>query len=123
MRLEEEQGPIDPESSAWEAELAVSDEQLPKDAAELPSAALMRARIQALKTRTEVTYKAVDTLKGRSRDVEFKYRRVVALCSGVPEAEVDLVIDGLVRAVESERDGLEIGRVRRFLGGVDGGVP
>jgi regulatory protein SWI6 len=54
--------------------------------------------------------------------VEIKYRRVVALCTGVPETEVDAVVDGLLKAVESEKDELEIGRVRRFLGGVEGVV-
>lgn len=109
---------MDPNSSAWETELAA---QIIDDA-NLPSAALLRARTQALKLRAEMTRKAVGTLKGRSKDVEVKYRRVVSLCSGVPEQQVDEVIDGLLRAVESEKDGLEIGRVRRFLGGVDGGV-
>jgi hypothetical protein len=61
-------------------------------------------------------------MKGRSRDIEVKYRRVVALCTGVAEDEVDAVVDGLVKAVESERDELDIGRVRRFLGGVEGVV-
>lgn len=63
---------------------------------------------------------SVGLLKGRSKEVEVKYRRVVALCTGVPESEVDVVIDGLLRAVESEKGDLEIGRIRRFLGGVDG---
>ncbi|KAK7958053.1 hypothetical protein PG988_012901 [Apiospora saccharicola] len=118
LRLEQTQGPMDPNSSAWETELAAQT----VDDASLPSAALLRARIQALRLRTEMTHKAVGTLKGRSKDVEVKYRRVVSLCSGVPEQQVDEVIDGLLRAVESEKDGLEIGRVRRFLGGVDGVV-
>ncbi|KAK8080821.1 hypothetical protein PG997_008639 [Apiospora hydei] len=118
LRLEQSQGPMDPNSSAWETELATQT----VDPSTLPSAALLRARTQALRLRAEVTRKAVGTLKGRSKDVEVKYRRVVSLCSGVPEQQVDEVIDGLLRAVESEKDGLEIGRVRRFLGGVDGVV-
>ncbi|KAK8033551.1 Start control cdc10 [Apiospora marii] len=116
LRLEQTQGPMDPSSSAWETELAAQT----VDDASLPSAALLRARIQALKVRTDMTRKAVGTLKGRSKDVEVKYRRLVSLCSSVPEEHVDDVIDGLLRAVESEGDSLEIGRVRRFLGGVDG---
>lgn len=35
--------------------------------------------------RGEVTRKMVAALKGRSREVEMKYRRVVALCTAVPE--------------------------------------
>lgn len=88
----------------------------------LPSAAVLRARIRAIEGRREVTRKMVQALKGRSRDVEIKYRRVVALCTGVQEGDVDAVVDGLLKAVESERDELDIGRVRRFLGGVEGVV-
>lgn len=88
----------------------------------LPSAAVLRARVNAVQGRRDMTRKMVSALKGRSRDVEVKYRRVVALCTGVQEAEVDAVVDGLLKAVESEHEELEIGRVRRFLGGVEGVV-
>ncbi|KAK8042887.1 hypothetical protein PG994_013370 [Apiospora phragmitis] len=118
LRLEQSQGPMDPNSSAWETDLITQT----VDPSSLPSVVLLRARTQALRLRAETTRKAVGTLQGRSKDVEVKYRRVVSLCSGVPEQQVDEVIDGLLRAVESEKDGLEIGRVRRFLGGVDGVV-
>ena len=87
----------------------------------LPSANLLRARTKAVGGREEVTRTMVAALKGRSREVEVKYRRVVSLCTAVPEAEVDAVIEGLLRAVESERGELEIGRVRKFLGGVEDG--
>lgn len=118
LHIEQSQGPLDPSIAAWESELSASSDT----AGNLPTASLLRARIQALHARTDITRKAVGSLKGRSKDVELKYRRVVALCSSVPESNVDVVIDGLLRAVESEKDGLEIGRVRRFLGGVDGVV-
>ncbi|KAI1078011.1 apses-domain-containing protein [Whalleya microplaca] len=133
MRLEQNHGRLDM-SDAWEAELSKALESASSSssggdpasnantAVTLPSAAVLRARIQALKSRTGATRKGVDALKGRSRDVELKYRRVVALCTNVQESEVDVVVDGLLRAVESEKGELEIGRVRRFLGGVDGVV-
>lgn len=89
--------------------------------ARLPEGSLLRARVAAVAGRDAVTRKMVAALKGRSREVEMKYRRVVALCTAVPEGEVDAVIDGLLRAVESERGELEIGRVRKFLGGVEDG--
>lgn len=88
----------------------------------LPSAAVLKARIKAIESRREMTRKMVHALKGRSRDVEVKYRRVVALCTTTQEDEVDAVVDNLLKAVESEREELEIGRVRRFLGGVEGVV-
>ena len=118
-------------SSSWETELSAMLEAAEESSAAgggfgsegmLPSAAVLRARIRAIEGRREVTRKMVQALKGRSRDVEIKYRRVVALCTGVQEGDVDAVVDGLLKAVESERDELDIGRVRRFLGGVEGVV-
>ncbi|KAF4966526.1 hypothetical protein FSARC_5768 [Fusarium sarcochroum] len=116
-------------SSSWETELSAMLEAADDTSGEgfsgeglLPSAAVLRARVRAVEGRREMTRKMVSALKGRSRDVEVKYRRVVALCTGVQEEEVDAVIDGLLKAVESEREELEINRVRRFLGGVEGVV-
>ncbi|KAI6785507.1 Start control protein-like protein [Emericellopsis cladophorae] len=105
---------------SWETELSTILESNSADF--LPSAHVLKARIQALQNTTNGTRAMVNGLKSRSRDVEVKYRKVVALCTGVKEEEVDAVIDGLIKAVESERDGLDMGRVRRFLGGVEGVV-
>lgn len=129
MRLSQEQkrqGKSDASiSGAWETELGAILEAAGEEsggdvaAGMLPSAAVIRARLAAVAARRDVTRKMAGALKGRSRDVEVKYRRVVAMCTGVPEGEVDAVVDGLLRAVESEKGELEIGRVRRFLGGVE----
>ncbi|KAI1824044.1 hypothetical protein F4861DRAFT_279558 [Xylaria intraflava] len=126
-KLEQSQGPLDESSTSWEADiqsLPILDGQGERrDDGTIPSATVLRARIQALKNRTELTRRGVASLKSRSKDIEIKYRKVVALCTGISEDEVDTVLDGLVRAVESEKGELEIGRVRRFLGGVDTIVP
>ena len=58
-------------------------------------------------------------LTGRSREVELKFRHLVALATRTSDVEADGHLDGLMRAVESEKGELEIGRVRRFLGGVE----
>lgn len=109
-------------SSSWETELTAmleaADDSSSGIEGMLPSGSILRARIRAVQGRGEMTRKMVQALKGRSRDMEVKYRRVVALCTGVHENEVDAVVDGLLKAVESEKDELEIGRVRRFLGSV-----
>ncbi|KAI1109094.1 hypothetical protein F5Y14DRAFT_43984 [Nemania sp. NC0429] len=123
-KIEQTQGPLDERSISWETDLR----SLPElgghgervDDGSIPSATVLRARIQALRNRTELTRTGVASLKSRSKDIEIKYRKVVALCTGISENEVDTVLDGLVRAVESEKGELEVGRVRRFLGGVDG---
>jgi chromosome segregation ATPase len=58
-------------------------------------------------------------LRARDGELEVKYRRVIALCTGVPEESVDGVLGQLVQAVESEGDvgsgGQDVGRVREFL--------
>lgn len=118
-------------SSSWETELSAMLEAAEESSANggglgsegmLPPTSVLRARIRAIEGRRDVTRKMVQALQGRSREVEIKYRRVVALCTGVQESDVDAVVDGLLKAVESERDELDIGRVRRFLGGAEGVV-
>ncbi|KAJ4289347.1 transcriptional regulator swi6 [Collariella sp. IMI 366227] len=74
----------------------------------------------ALRDRSAQTRRAVEALQARSKERELKYRRLVSLCTKRPETEVDTLLETLTRAVESEKGELEIGRVRRFLGGVEG---
>lgn len=87
-----------------------------------PPTAVLQARINALRSRTTETRQAEQALKSRSREIELKFRRLVALATKCSDADVDNHLDGLMRAVESEKGELEIGRVRRFLGGVEGMV-
>jgi len=54
------------------------------------------------------------SLKARDTELESKYRKVVALCTGVEENKVDSVLPQLVQAVESEPEN-DVGRVREFL--------
>ncbi|KAL0944944.1 start control protein Cdc10 [Colletotrichum truncatum] len=127
IRLMQEQnraGRTDSLSSSWETELGAALETAGngEEAGLLPSAAVLKARLNAVSARRDVTRKMAAALKGRSKDVEIKYRRVVAISTGVPEDQVDAVVDGLLRAVESEKGELEVERVRRFLGGVEGVV-
>jgi regulatory protein SWI6 len=92
------------------------------DLPSLPFTIVLRARINALRLRTAETRQAEQALKSRSREIELKFRRLVALATKCSDADVDNHLDGLMRAVESEKGELEIGRVRRFLGGVEGVV-
>ena len=111
-------------SSSWETELSAMLEAAEDSAAGaeglLPPANVLKARIRAVQGRGEMTGKMVQALKGRSRDTEVKYRKLVALCTGTKDGEVDAVMDGLLKAVESEKDELDITRIRRFLSGVEG---
>ena len=54
-------------------------------------------------------------------ELEKKLRRVVALCTGVEEEKLDIMIGGLITAVESEKgEDVEVSRVREFLRKVEG---
>ncbi|PSR82388.1 hypothetical protein BD289DRAFT_371318 [Coniella lustricola] len=86
----------------------------------LPDANLLRARLKATSDVLANMQGSVAGLQGTSRDTETKYRRLVALAANCPEEQVDELLNNLVRAVQSEKGELEIGRVRKFLGGVDG---
>lgn len=144
LQLEQRHGRLDVDSAnAWEMELeavldqvAALERQQNSNAVEghlpvrpvvpdelvsrLPDRTVLQARIRALRERATQTQQAVEALRARSKDRELKYRRLVALCTRRPEAEVDSLLDTLTRAVESEKGELEIARVRRFLGGVEG---
>lgn len=126
LQLERQHGPLDVDNAnAWEMELdsVLKAQQLGNQAnslgANLPSTHVLRARINALRNRSNLTHQAVAQLKARSKERELKYRRLVSLCTRRPESEVDTLLDTLTRAVESEKGELEISRVRRFLGGVE----
>ncbi|KAJ0118565.1 start control protein cdc10 [Diaporthe amygdali] len=106
-------------AAAWEDELERALGTTGHKAA-LPDANILRARLKATTDILNTMKDKVSNLKGTSRDIEYKYRRLVALAANCPESQVDDLLEGLVRAVESEKGELEIGRVRKFLGGVDG---
>ncbi len=131
LQLEQRYGQLDVASAnAWEMDLEMVLERVEaagkpatpadEDVALLPGKPVLRARVAAMRERLAMTRRAVEGLQARSKARELKYRRLVALCTDRPEAEVDTLLDTLTRAVESEKGELEIGRVRRFLGGVEG---
>lgn len=106
-------------AAAWEDELERALSSADHQPA-LPDASILRARLKATTDILNTMKDKVSNLKGTSRDIEYKYRRLVALAANCPESQVDDLLEGLVRAVESEKGELEIGRVRKFLGGVGG---
>jgi len=125
MELDQTQSPLDAGSAmGWEAEIeaAATAAATGADLPALPSVSLLMARIGAIRSRTDEMRRDESALKRRSRDMELKFRRLVALATKCGDTEVDGHLEGLMRAVESEKGELEIGRVRRFLGGVEGVV-
>jgi regulatory protein SWI6 len=126
--LENQHGPLDvADTNAFEVEMhavlkAMAVGVREKDGAPLgatlPGASVLRARINALRNRTAETRHAVAQLEARSKEKELQYRRLVSLCTKCPDAEVEGLLDALMRAVESEQQNLEIPRVQKFLSGV-----
>ncbi|KAI9872941.1 MAG: transcriptional regulator swi6 [Pleopsidium flavum] len=92
--------------------------------ASLPQSELLRARLSAYREDNQGLRGQAKQLKSRSSELEEKYRRVVALCTGVEESKVEELLGSLVAAVESEKgEDVEVGRVREFLRRVEGVEP
>lgn len=91
----------------------------------LPPPAALRQRVHAYVSNNAQLQDQAEELRSRSSELESLYRRVVSLCTAVPEDKVDDALPNLVAAIESERGGMEgegdVGRVRDFLRRVDGG--
>lgn len=92
------------------------------DASTLPPPIILRARIKSYKENQEFLESFLNGLKNSSDLLESKFRRVVSLCTGVPEDRIDDILDGLVQAVESDPDEVDMGRVVGFLRKVDDNV-
>ena len=89
--------------------------------ASLPPTHVLRARVSAYKSNNDALTEDVRGLQSKSSELAAKYRRIISLCTRVDENKVDGVLDNLLRAVESEQNDVELGRVRDFLQRVDGG--
>ncbi|RPA85976.1 hypothetical protein BJ508DRAFT_322126 [Ascobolus immersus RN42] len=94
----------------------------PIDPASLPSTKTLLALKRAYLANEVRLKEEITELKGKSTELEETYRKVVALCTDMDEAQVEGLLEGLVQAVESEGEGLEEGRVLGFLRKVEGGV-
>ncbi|KAG6844773.1 hypothetical protein H0H87_003891 [Tephrocybe sp. NHM501043] len=55
------------------------------------------------------------TLQGASAEKEYQCKKIVALCTGIPIDKVEGMLENLVIAVESESQGVDIGRVSGFM--------
>ncbi|SMQ54650.1 unnamed protein product [Zymoseptoria tritici ST99CH_3D7] len=91
---------------------------------QVPPSRSLQARINAFaKSNAQLEHQAAQ-LRSRSTEVQAMYRKVVSMCTGVPERDVEQSLPALVAAVESEQGSLgkqDVGRVRDFLRRVDGG--
>ena len=82
----------------------------------LPATTLLQARVIAYQKHNAGLVQHTTQLKSRSVELEKKLRRVVTLCTDVPEERLDSMIGKLLTAVESEKaEDVDVGRVRNFL--------
>lgn len=88
----------------------------------LPPAAVLKARLRGYRHNDDALRDKAARLHDRSSDLEEKFRRVVALCTGVDEDKVDSLLEGLVQAVESDPGEVDTARVTSFLRKVDESV-
>jgi len=90
-----------------------------------PSSSRLHLLIHAYERNNASLVQKSEDLKSRSHELEHQYRRVVSLCTNVPEHKVEETLGSLVAAIESERGALatgreDVGRVREFLAMVEG---
>lgn len=90
--------------------------------ARLPSLSTLRQRLDVYTQNNASLAERRRLLKEKDGQLEAMYRKVVSLCTKVPEDRlVDSVLEGLGQALESDPlDGVEVGRVREFLRKVEG---
>lgn len=85
----------------------------------LERAEVLTGRVQAYQTHNAVLDNEARGLRGKSKDLEEKYRKIISLCTGTPEERVDDLLDQLVQAVISEQkdmaSSVDLTRVRDFL--------
>lgn len=87
--------------------------------ASLPPSHILQARLNAYRANNEALSEGVQSLKVKSSELASKYRKIIGLCTGVAEEEVDNHLGNLLRSMESEPADLDLGRVREFLQRVD----
>jgi DNA repair exonuclease SbcCD ATPase subunit len=90
----------------------------------LPPPNILRAHLNACNKNISSLQDHAKHLHSRSTEIEEMYRKVVSLCTGVPEDKVEESLPSLVAAVESETQNVgeqDVGRVRDFLRKVEGG--
>ncbi|KAI5779229.1 hypothetical protein EDC01DRAFT_308917 [Geopyxis carbonaria] len=88
----------------------------------LPSSVTLKARLRAYRLNDDALKDKAARLHDRSTELEEKFRRVVALCTGVEDDRVDSLLEGLVQAVESDPGEVDTARVTSFLRKVDESV-
>lgn len=80
-----------------------------------PPVPILKARLEAYQLNSAQLRDLCGDLRGRSYELEEKYRHVVSLCTGVEVDRVDSLLENLVQAVESDPVDVDLGKVRGIL--------
>lgn len=80
---------------------------------------VLTGRVQAYQTHNALLENEARGLKGKSAELEDKYRKIISLCTNTPADKIDDLLDHLVQAVVSEQKDttstMDVSRVREFL--------
>lgn len=87
----------------------------------LPLKSLLRARIKAYTQNAENIKAYRQSILDNYSDLEPLFRKVVSVCTAVPETKVDELLTQFVKAVESDPEEVDLSRVAGFLKKVDAG--
>jgi regulatory protein SWI6 len=103
---------------AYDPSIPLSQDQV-NFVAGLERAPVLAGRVNAYREHNAKLEQQARELRARSSELEEKYRKIIVLCTGANESQVDELLDNLVQAVISEQkemgDGNELSRVRNFL--------
>lgn len=85
----------------------------------LERAEVLTGRVQAYQTHNALLENEARSLKGRSKELENKYRKIISLCTNTPDEKIDTLLDSLTQAVVSEQkdmaSSMDLKRIRDFL--------
>ncbi|KAL8946250.1 MAG: hypothetical protein Q9222_007325, partial [Ikaeria aurantiellina] len=87
----------------------------------LPPTEILEARTEAYRVNNERLEAQVSSLKGQSLELEGQLKKVVSICTGIPEDRAEELLPGLLTAVETEPgENLDAERVGELLKRLDG---
>ncbi|KAG6868945.1 hypothetical protein C0993_007159 [Termitomyces sp. T159_Od127] len=92
------------------------DVEPPIPTGDSPATLIRLRRLMTWHLRMEELMRArLKTLQGASAEKEYQCKKIVSLCTGIPIDKVEGMLENLVIAVESESQGVDIGRVSGFM--------
>ena len=85
------------------------------DAPPLPPSSILRARVTAYKKNNGALKQHVESLLYQNKLTEDKIKVVVSRCAGVPLENLDMLLEALLQAVDSDGPQLDQGELTAFL--------